>query len=47
MNKKLLAKVREKFEQALKAKTGWGRVELLAAYDQAVTEAVLELLDEE
>lgn len=45
MNKKLLELVRAKFKERLAAKTGWGRIDVLAEYDQAVTEAVLELLD--
>ncbi len=46
MNKKLLKRIKELFVQKLNAKTGWGRVEILALYDEAVNEAVLEMLDE-
>lgn len=44
MNAKILTLIREKFEARLKAKTGWGRTELLAEYDRAVAEALAELL---
>lgn len=44
MSKKLLERIRVLFTAKLAAKTGWGRVEILAAYDAAVTEAILELL---
>jgi hypothetical protein len=45
MNKKLLELIRKHFERRLSAKTGWGRVELLAEYDKAVADAAMELLD--
>ena len=45
MNKKLLALIQKKFEEKLQAKTGWGRNEILAAYKDAVSEAILELID--
>jgi hypothetical protein len=45
MNKELLKRIEEIFTQKLQAKTGWGRNEVLAAYKDAVTEAVLELVD--
>jgi hypothetical protein len=45
MNKKLLARIRELFLAKLASKTGWGRNEILAAYDAAVSEAILELLE--
>lgn len=47
MNKKLIELIREKFKARLQAKTGWGRVDVMSEYDQAVTEAMLELLDAE
>lgn len=46
MNKTLLDRIKELFKQKLQAKTGWGRNEILAAYDEAVTEAVLQMLEE-
>lgn len=45
MNKKLLNRIREIFLQKLAAKTGWGRTELIAQYDAAVTEAIMEMLE--
>jgi hypothetical protein len=45
MNKKLLDRIRVLFQEKLATKTGWGRNDVLTAYDQAVNEAVLELLD--
>lgn len=46
MNKKLLEKITEKFKAKLERKTGWGRNEVFQAYQEAVNEAVFELLDE-
>lgn len=46
MNKKMLALIQQKFEEKLKVKTGWGRNEILAAYKDAVNEALIELMDE-
>lgn len=45
MNKKLIQRIEEIFEQKLQAKTGWGRNEILALHKEAVTEALLELID--
>ena len=42
---KLLASVREEFETRLATKTGWGRIELMSAYDQAVQTALAKMLD--
>lgn len=46
MNKKLLDLIRSKFEARLQAKTGWGRNEILALYNDCVGEALAEILDE-
>lgn len=46
MNQKLLDLIRKKFMDRLQAKTGWGRIDVLVEYDRAVSEAVIELLDE-
>ncbi len=46
MNKKLIAALRREFVQRLQAKTGWGRNEVLNAFDEAVGSAALALLDE-
>jgi hypothetical protein len=45
MNKKLLELIKAKFEARLQAKTGWGRNEILAAYNDCVTEALMEMLE--
>ena len=45
MNKALLKRIEELFTEKLQAKTGWGRNEILAAYKEAVSEAILEMLD--
>lgn len=44
MNKQLLQRIEELFAQKLQAKTGWGRNEVLAAYRDAVREALMEAL---
>ena len=44
MNKELLAKIKAKFEARLQEKTGWGRNEIMAIYNDCVTEALLEML---
>lgn len=45
MNKKLFELIRAKFAARLATKTGWGRNDVMAEYDAAVNEALLELLD--
>lgn len=45
MNKKLLQRIDELFEQKLQIKTGWGRNDVLAVYREAVREALMETLD--
>ena len=45
MNKKLIARIEELFFEKLQEKTGWGRNDIKAAYKEAVSEAVLEMLD--
>lgn len=45
MNKELIALIRAKFHEKLQARTGWGKNDVMAAYDQVVAEATLELLD--
>lgn len=44
MNKQLLQRIEQLFNEKLQAKTGWGRNEVMAAYKEAVTEALMELL---
>lgn len=45
MNKKLLDAIKVKFEARLQAKTGWGRNEIMHAYNECVNEALIEMLD--
>lgn len=45
MNKKLLERIAELFEQKLQEKTGWGRNDVLKIYREAVNETILEILD--
>ncbi len=45
MNKKLVELITKKFEQKLQAKTNWGRNEVLAHYRDAVSEALLEMME--
>lgn len=44
MNRKLLERIEEIFQDKLSVKTGWGRNDVLEAYRRAVSEAILELL---
>jgi hypothetical protein len=46
MNKELLKRIKELFQQKLQAKTGWGRNEIMVEYSDAVNEAIVELLSE-
>lgn len=43
--KKLLDLIQKKFQEKLMAKTGWGRNEILSAYKDAVSEALMENLE--
>ena len=40
MNLSLMEEIRKAFVAELQAKTGWGRNEVIAAYDKAVTTAL-------
>ncbi len=46
MNKKLIKKIEELFNEKLQAKTNWGRNEILKLHKDAVIEAVLDTLDD-
>ncbi len=46
MNKRLVELIKEEFNALLEAQTNWGRNQVKAAYDQAVANATLRLLDE-
>ena len=43
--KEFVTKFRKNFEAKLKEKTGWGRNEVLAAFDMACVETCIETLD--
>ena len=45
MNRKLIKRIEELFEQKLQAKTGWGRNDILKVHKECVNEALLELID--
>ncbi len=45
MNKKLLKRIDELFDEALKQKTGWGKNEVLELYRKCVNEAIMDMLD--
>lgn len=45
MNKKLLDRIKAKFEERLKVKTGWGRNEIMALYNECVTDALLDMME--
>ena len=44
MNKEILLRIEAIFEAKLKEKTGWGRNDVMAAYKQSVSEALMETL---
>lgn len=44
-NRQLMDLVRKNFHDRLQAKTGWGRNDVMAEFDKAVNDALLELLD--
>ena len=46
MNKKLVELIKEEFEKIIARKTGWGKNEIMRAFDMAVGNAALHLLDE-
>jgi hypothetical protein len=46
MNKKYQEFFREEFELEMSAKTGWGRNDVMAAFDRASSRAAFRLLDE-
>lgn len=47
MNKQLLDLIKAKFQAKLAEKTGWGRNDVMTAYNESVTEACLEILDQQ
>jgi hypothetical protein len=47
MNKKLVDLIREEFEAIISTKNGWGKNEIMKAFEMAVSNATLRFLDEE
>ncbi len=47
MNKKLLDLIKQKFNERLQAKTGWGRNDVMNEYQAAVNDALIELMDQQ
>jgi len=45
VNKELLIRIEQIFNQKLEAKTSWGRNDVKDIYKQAVNEALMELLN--
>ena len=45
MNTALVEAIRKHFAANLQEKTGWGRNDVMVAFDRAVTKALLEALD--
>lgn len=45
MNKRLIEAVKRCFLKRLQAKTNWGRNEVIAEFEAAVADALLEILD--
>jgi hypothetical protein len=46
MNKRYQELFREEFEKEMSAKTGWGRNDVMSAFDRASSRAAFRLLDE-
>lgn len=46
MNKKLIERIEQIFNQKLEAKTGWGKNEVKILLKEAIAEAALEFVDE-
>ena len=47
MNRKLINMIKSKFAERMQAKTGWGRNEVIEALNAAISDALLELLEED
>ncbi|MDD5151464.1 MAG: hypothetical protein PHC28_13480 [Flavobacterium sp.] len=46
MNKKLIDLLRKNFKERLQLKTSWGRNDLLAEFELAINDTILELMDD-
>jgi hypothetical protein len=42
---KIILDLKERFEKALQAKTGWGRLEIMKAFDNALIEAMANYIE--
>lgn len=47
MNRRFQKLFREEFKNLLSTKTGWGKNEVLSAFDRASANAALQMLDEQ
>jgi hypothetical protein len=45
MNTKLIELIKEEFSIRLMEKTGWGRNEIMKAFNESITAVLLKLLD--
>lgn len=45
MNREMIEMIRRKFEAELQRKTSWGRNEVMIAFNGAVQDAAVEMLD--
>jgi hypothetical protein len=45
MNTKLIEVIKEEFSSRLAGKTGWGRNEIMKAFNESITVALLKILD--
>ena len=42
----MIALLKEKFKARMRAKTGWGRNDVMVEFEAALNEAMLEILDD-
>lgn len=47
MNKRLIGLLREEFTERVNRKTGWGKNEILQEFEQAISNTIARLLDEQ
>jgi hypothetical protein len=43
---KIILDLKERFEKALQAKTSWGKLEIMRAFDKALIEAMANYIDD-
>lgn len=46
MNKRFIELLKRKFRERIHKKTGWGCNEIYSEFEQAITEALVEIMDE-